>query len=75
MAMEIWDTVRDFLPAGKRGDIAVSLFRSLQEYGFDGKDLNDLLDEDEHLTAAHKVVFGTDFEEHEEDSDAEPWED
>lgn len=65
--MEIWEAVRDFIPSSKRTDVAVSIIRSVEEFGIISSDLRDLLDEDEHLTSAYKIVFDGDDEEEEED--------
>lgn len=62
LVMEVWDLMRDALPSGRRQEAAIALLRSFEEYGFEGGDLTHLVDEDEHLTAAHRVVFGSDDE-------------
>ncbi len=63
--MEVWDLMRDFVPAARRNETAVALIRSFEEYGMDNKELADVLDEDDALTAAYKIVFGYEEEEDE----------
>lgn len=60
LAMEVWELMRDYIPPARRGDTAITLLRSLEEFGFGSDDLTDILDEDDHLTAAYRVVFGGD---------------
>ena len=72
LVMEIWEAVRDFVPASKRTDVAVSVLRSVQEFGLEANDLNDLLDEDEHLNAAHKIVFNNEHDDEEDDEEFNP---
>lgn len=69
---EIWEAVRDFVPAARRTETAVSILRSCEEFGLESNDLVDILDEDDALTAAFKIVFGL---EEDEDEDDERYED
>jgi hypothetical protein len=69
LVMEVWEAVRDFVPSAKRTDVAVSILRSVEEFGLGARDLTDLLDEDENLTAAHGIVFGSDEEREEDEVD------
>lgn len=71
--LEVWEITRDFVPAGRKLDTAVSLMRSFEEFGMDNNDLVDVIDEDDTLTAAYKLVFGLDSED--EDLDNEGYED
>lgn len=63
--MDVWEVMRDTIPASRRNDSAVALIRAFEEYGIDSKDLVDVIDEDDALTAAYKIVFG--FEEEEDE--------
>lgn len=72
LVLEIWELVRDSLPVSRRTDIAVSILRAFEEFGFESEDLNHLQDEDEYLTAAHRVVFGGEDEE-EDQGYGEDW--
>lgn len=71
LVFEVWELVRDQLAPNRRSDTAISLLRAFEEFGFEGNDLTDVLEEDEHLTAAHKVVFGGEDEDVEEDESDE----
>lgn len=65
--LEVWEITRDFIPAGRKLDTAVSLIRSFEEFGMDNNDLVDVIDEDDILTSAYKLVFGLDHEDTDED--------
>lgn len=64
---ELWDLVRDHIPANRRLEIAISFLRAFEEFGFDQRDMQDILDEDKHLAHAFHDVF--EVEEEEEDDD------
>lgn len=75
MALAIWEAVRDNgLPADKRTEVAESILRAMEEYGFDAKDLDALSHEDDDLSTAYSVVFDVDHDEDEEDGADEDWE-
>ena len=63
--MDVWELMRDLVPASRRNETAVALIRAFEEYGIDSKDLVDVIDEDDALTAGYKIVFG--YEEEEEE--------
>lgn len=58
LVMEIWELVRDYVPASRRTDTALSILRAFEEYGMEADDLADILDEDDSLTAAYRECFG-----------------
>lgn len=64
---EIWDLVRDHIPSSRRLEIAIAMLRSFEEYGFDSRDMQDILDEDVYLSRAFADLYGDDEEEDEED--------
>lgn len=64
--LEVWEAVRDFIPAARRNDTAITILRSCEEFGMESNDLVDLIDEDDALTAAYKIVFGLEEDEEEE---------
>lgn len=66
---EIWDLVRDSLPSARRLEIAIAILRSFEEYGFDSRDMQDILDEDVYLCRAFADLYGDDEEEEDEDGD------
>jgi hypothetical protein len=69
MVVEIWDAVRDFVPASKRTDVAELILKAAAEYGFEAAGLADVVEEDSDLEDAYKTVF--DLEEDEEDIEEE----
>lgn len=68
---EVWEIVREFVPAARRGDTSVNLLRQFHEYGMTKDDLIDVLDEDDSLLPAFKIVFEYDDEDEEENEDDE----
>lgn len=60
---EIWETVRDLIPAPKRQEIAQQHLRAFEEYGFDTEDMADLIGEDKYLEEAYKTLYEEDEEE------------
>jgi hypothetical protein len=63
---ELWDLVRDHIPASRRLEIAISFLQKFEEYGFDPRDMQDIIDEDVYLRRAFVDLF-EDEEENEED--------
>lgn len=61
--IELWDLVRDTIPASQRLDIAISFLKAFEEYGFDSKDMQDITDEDTHLKRAYDDLFHDEEEE------------
>ena len=64
---EIWDLVRDNIPSSRRLEIAIAMLRSFEEYGFDSRDMQDILDEDVYLSRAFADLYGDDEEEEDEE--------
>lgn len=60
---ELWEAVRDTIPAPKRSDIAQQWLRFFEEYGFDTEDFADLIGEDKYLEEAYKTLYEEDPEE------------
>lgn len=60
---EIWESVRDSIPAPKRLDTAMAHLRFFEEYGFDTDDFADLIGEDKYLEEAYKTLYEEDPEE------------
>lgn len=69
LTTEIWELVRDFIPANKRDDVAFGLLNCLNEFGFERKDLVDIQDEDKHLSYAYHEVFAEDEPDYHEDEE------
>lgn len=72
LTLEIWELVREQIAPARRQDIATSLLQAFEEFGFEDRDLQDVIDEDPHLTRAFHEVFEYDIAEtDEEESDDE----
>lgn len=69
LVYQVWECVRDSIPAAKRTDTAVAILKYFEEYGFESSDLIDIVDEDVYLTTAHQIVFDTFIDEDEEETD------
>lgn len=63
LVFEVWDLVRDSIPPARRNDVAITMLRHFEEYGFEADDLHDILDEDDNLTVAFRMVFGSEADE------------
>ena len=64
LIVELWDLVRDHVPASRRTEIAISFLRCFEEFGFDSRDMQDIVDEDAVLNRAYADLY----EEEEEES-------
>jgi hypothetical protein len=69
LILEVWESVRDFVPAPKRPDIAEQMLRRFEEYGFDPGDYADLVGEDKYLEEAFNVLYAAEEEESLEEVD------
>jgi hypothetical protein len=70
---ELWDLVRDHIPVARRLETAISFLRIFEEYGFEDKDMQDIVDEDKVLARAYDDLYGND--EPEDDSSYDEYED
>lgn len=57
LVLDVWEAVRDALPAGKRADYAQSLLRAFADYGFEAREISGIVDEDDDLETAFYDVF------------------
>lgn len=57
LVISVWETVRDHLPASKRGDLAIDLLSAFSDFGFTASELAAIVDEDPDLTDAYEDVF------------------
>ncbi len=48
-------------------EIAIAFLRAFEEYGFDQREMQDILDEDKYLAHAFHDIFDVDEEEEDED--------
>jgi hypothetical protein len=69
LVVEIWEHVRDSLPAGRRLEIAVGMLRSFVEFGFEKEDVADIIDEDDILSNAFNEVFDEGDEDYNDSED------
>ncbi len=60
LILELWETVRDTIPAAKRTDVAMQWLRSFEEYSFDSEDFADLVGEDKNLEEAYHTLYDED---------------
>jgi hypothetical protein len=67
---ELWDLVRDFVPSPRRLEVAISFIQTFEEFGFDRRDMADIVDDDAYLRRAFMDLFDEEDEE-EEDEDGE----
>lgn len=76
LILEVWESVRDFVPTAKRTDIAQALLRSFEEFGTDPGLFADLRGEDKNLEEAFETLYGEDEEaaylDYESDDDIDP---
>ena len=75
LVMELWELVRDQLPAARRQDIATAMLTAFQDFGFDSNDLKDIVDEDAFLTKSFYDVFDEELFDESEDYYDESYED
>ncbi len=75
LVIEIWEQVRDSLPAARRTEIAGGIIRAFIDFGFEQEDLHDIIDEDDNLTAAYNEVFheGDDDYAHDDKDNDSDW--
>lgn len=71
LALEIWDLVRDQIAPARRQEIAAALLQAFEEFGFEDRDLQDVVDEDAHLTRAFYEVFEYDLPSNDDDGSSD----
>lgn len=71
MFLELWDSVKDFIPAKSRDDVAEEFLGTLANFGVDPKELSIIAEEDRNLHNAFESLFGVEivegFDEDEDD--------
>ncbi len=63
LVYEIWEILREHIPAAKRADAAVSLIKNFSDFGFEKEDFADAVEECEVLRTAHTFVYSHDEDE------------
>lgn len=69
VVVELWDLVRDHVPTSQKLDIAIAFIRAFEEYGFDSRDMQDIIDEDRYLARAYNDLFEVEEEEEDDEED------
>jgi hypothetical protein len=67
LILNIWDRVKPFIPARQQHEVAMSILREFEEYGFESKDIQMIADEDSVLSRAYDELYGSPYEDEEED--------
>lgn len=67
LIIELWDIVRENIPNAKRGEVAYGIVRAFEEFGYEGKDISDICDEDKHLAQAYIDIYDIDDDFFEDD--------
>ena len=67
VVVELWDLVRDHIPPTQKLDVAIAFLRAFEEYGFDSRDMQDIVDDDRYLARAYNDLYEEDEEDEEED--------
>ena len=57
LVLSIWEAVREVVPHTKRADLCKQIVYAFAEFGFDGDDLESIMDEDAELSEAYQEVF------------------
>ena len=65
LVTDLWDAVRDVIPASKREEAAIGLLRALEEYGFERADIAGIEEDDDDLASAFETVFDADDDDEE----------
>jgi len=57
LILDIWDVVRDYTPVAKRAECALGIMRAFYDYGFESREIIDIVDEDDDLHQAFYEVY------------------
>jgi hypothetical protein len=75
LALELWNAVRDFIPASKRDAVAEEFLSKFENFGVNPEELADVVEEDRNLSNAFEELYGgeidVDFDEDEDDDYSE----
>ncbi len=63
IVFEVWELMREYVPAARRESTAMSLIRSFVEYGFDHADFADAIEECDVLRSAYNLMVEADEDE------------
>jgi hypothetical protein len=70
LALELWNAVRDFIPAGKRDAVAEDFLSKFENFGVDPTELADVVDEDRNLSNAFHELYGQDIDDEDDQDDS-----
>jgi len=57
LVLDVWEAVRDSVPVAKRPEVANGIMRAFADYGFEAREICDVVDEDDDLEQAFVDVF------------------
>lgn len=69
--LELWDTVRDYIPSKERDVVAETFLSTIVQYGTDHKELEIIADEDRNLHNAYQSLWGSETDDDYGDDDYE----
>jgi hypothetical protein len=67
LILELWNSVKDFIPAKSRDDVAEEFLSTLTNFGVDSGELSIIAEEDRNLHNAFETLFGADIVEVEDE--------
>jgi hypothetical protein len=67
--LELWDSVKDFIPAKSRDDVAEEFLSTLVNFGVDAKELGIIAEEDRNLHNAYEAMYGQEIVDEDEEDD------
>jgi hypothetical protein len=69
MLLELWDSVKDFIPSKSRDDVAEEFLSTLINFGVEAKELGIIAEEDRNLHNAYEALFGMEIVDDEDEDD------
>jgi molecular chaperone GrpE (heat shock protein) len=71
--LELWDSVKDFIPAKSRTEVAENFLSVLANYGVDPKELGIIAEEDPNLHNAYETLFAADVNDDDDYDDGDDY--
>lgn len=72
LLIDVWEAVRDHLPARQRAAVALDIVNAMAEFGFEASDLASAEDEDHDIGDAYREVFDLNDTPEEGENELEP---
>ena len=69
LVLDIWEAVRDSVPVAKRAEVANGILRAFADYGFEAREICDIVDEDDDLEQAFEEVFEGEMDDEDEEDE------